>query len=482
MSIAIVTRSHASTGIIFVRMWSQGVKLGEVNDVDIDEPADNQILAYDETVGVWKNIDIPESAGIVASATPPEETTSIWFNTETGITYIYYDDFWTSIAGSSGAPIISDTPPVDPVLGTQWFNSSTGKSYLYYSDAWVEIDSNGTSEVSAGNAIINGGFEINQRNFTSTTSSGIFTFDRWQTFTEGLQTSTFSSQVFTPGAAPLAGYEATNYLRIVTADTSGTASQTRIQQRIEDVRTFAGQTVTFSFFARAGSGTPSIAVEALQSFGTGGTPSAVVTGSVATGTVIKRQISTLWARYSGVFTIPSIAGKTIGTTTNGHLQFNIVVNAGSAVDVRTDSLGLQNNTFDIWGVQLEAGAVATPFRRNAPSIQGELAACQRYYWRAGGDTLFQILSGETIVEGSTVLAGFINPSTMRITPTAIEFSTLMVYDGTSVISATNATLGLSGRYKSRANLTLASSPTANRPWWVMTNNSLAGFIGFSAEL
>jgi hypothetical protein len=62
---------------------------------------DGQILTKTSSTDyatAWE--DIPESAGIIASATPPLDINSIWFNTENGSAYIYYDDFWTSISGA----------------------------------------------------------------------------------------------------------------------------------------------------------------------------------------------------------------------------------------------------------------------------------------------------------------------------------------------------------------------------------------------
>jgi excinuclease UvrABC helicase subunit UvrB len=56
MNVAIVTRSHASTGIIFIRMWSQGVDLHEVNDVAITDAATGDFLRYNGTT--WINSSV----------------------------------------------------------------------------------------------------------------------------------------------------------------------------------------------------------------------------------------------------------------------------------------------------------------------------------------------------------------------------------------------------------------------------------------
>jgi hypothetical protein len=59
-AVAIVTRSHASTGILFVRMWSQGESLGELHDVLLTSVSDGQVIKYDATNGIWVN-------GVIAS-------------------------------------------------------------------------------------------------------------------------------------------------------------------------------------------------------------------------------------------------------------------------------------------------------------------------------------------------------------------------------------------------------------------------------
>ena len=224
------------------------------------------------------------------------------------------------------------------------------------------------------NKFINADFAINQRGFTSTTSSNTYGFDRWKSLQAG-GTSTYSAQTFTVGAAPVAGYEAKNYARIVTSGQSAASDYSTFDQAIESVRTFAGQTVTISFWAKAATGTPKIAVSASQNFGTGGSPSSVVItyGGQAT-------LSTSWARYSVTMAIPSISGKTLGTTAGtDSLEILFWVSAGSNYNAYTGSMGIQNNTFDFWGAQIEYGSIATPFQTaSGGSPQAELAMCRRY--------------------------------------------------------------------------------------------------------
>jgi hypothetical protein len=330
------------------------------------------------------------------------------------------------------------------------------------------------------NKIINGDFAINQRGFTSTTSSG-YGFDRFDFTTAGDGTTTHSAQTFTPGSAPVAGYEATNFARLVTTGQTSATVVSILRQYIENVRTLAGQTATISFWAKAASGTPNIAVEVNQNFGSGGSPSAGVNTYVGQVT-----LSTSWARYSISVSVPSISGKTIGTTANSSsFGLNLWVSAGSNFNARTGSLGIQTNTFDIWGVQVEAGSVATAFQTATGTLQGEIALCQRYYQRINGSEggVYSLIA-PGLTRTNQVFGNWVLPVKMRTTPSSIDFSTIgYINSSGSGIAMTTATLdtalcGPSGIVFYGTATGVAGGTFGQ----VVIYNSSSGYFGISAEL
>ena len=216
------------------------------------------------------------------------------------------------------------------------------------------------SNFAAGkNKIINGAFDVWQRGSTVnlSNSTNAFLADRFQclvTFSAG--TGSISRQTFTPGTAPVAGYEGQYFHRLNTATT---ATYIEILQKIEDVRTLAGQNVTISFWAKASS---AVTVKNLirQNFGSGGSANVDNTANF--------NLTTSWQRFSRTIEpLGSLSGKTIGT--NSYLGFFLYQDTGA----------LGGLDIDLWGVQIEASNTATAFQTATGTIQGELAACQRYY-------------------------------------------------------------------------------------------------------
>jgi len=203
------------------------------------------------------------------------------------------------------------------------------------------------------NKIINGDMNIWQRGTSYTFTGNGYSYgaaDRWFIFGYNAS-STLTQQAFTAGAAPVAGYESAFFARF---NSTGTANF--FGQRIEDARTFAGNPVTLSFWAKSASTQTLSLVELEQNFGSGGSASVYTSLTAPT-------LTTSWVRYSMTVTLPSISGKTVGTSS--FLQLGLK--------------GAINNAIDVWGVQLEYGSKATPFKTATGTIQGELSACQRYY-------------------------------------------------------------------------------------------------------
>ena len=228
--------------------------------------------------------------------------------------------------------------------------------------------SNGGPLAGFRNRIINGDFDFWQRGTSFTGNE--YGADRWVNSRAGT-THTATRQAFTLGQTDVPG-EPTYFCRTIVASVAGAGNNSILLQKIEDVRTFAGQQVTISFWAKVDA-TKNIAVDIRQYFGTGGSPSALVRGIGTT----KVSIGTSWQKVTVTATMPSISGKTLGTDNNNHLTLNIWFDAGSDWNSDTDSLGQQSGTFDIAQVQIEPGPVATPFEQRP--IGTELALCQRYF-------------------------------------------------------------------------------------------------------
>lgn len=359
------------------------------------------------------------------------------------------------------------------------------KARVYDGSQWIDLASsvtdlsnyaNLTNTPVSGfrNAIINGDFRINQRSFSSTTTNGTYGFDRWLLGYSG-GTATYSAQTFTAGN-PITGYEPTNFARIATTSQSATSTYTIFQQKIEDVRTFAGQTITISLWAKASTGTPKVAIEVEQYFGTTGSPSAAV--QTYAGQI---TLSTSWTRYSVTVNIPSISGKTI--TSNNFLALNLWTSAGSDFNTRSGSLGIQNATIDFWGIQVEPGSVATPFEQRP--IGTELALCQRYYYRNETSVVNGSFAGGRAVATNNARFEMPFPVTMRTNPTAISNTTVSnnfyIGDGVTNTAVTSLTFGAAGTNIVSFDAAVASGLTQYRPVNIFGSNT-GMFIAFSAEL
>jgi hypothetical protein len=322
------------------------------------------------------------------------------------------------------------------------------------------------------NKIINGAFNVWQRGNTfNSAADNAYTADRWAYTFNGGGTRNITRETFTPGTAPVAGYEGEYYLKIDQTVAASGASIATLYTRIENARTLAGQTVTVSFFAKTDSNrTTSTASGLTQNFGTGGSPS----GTVFTNAASTFSFTTSWQRYSFTVNLPSVSGKTFGTNNNSFLQLNIRLFLDTTF------------TFDIWGVQVEAGSTATAFQTATGTIQGELAACQRYYYRINADTLNSRFGvGHNL---TTTVATFLTtfPVTMRIRPTALEQSgTATDYrvnhaNTGTVCSAVPGFINANFTC-AQTNLVVASGLTAGQG----SNGGFAttdGFVGWSAEL
>lgn len=329
-----------------------------------------------------------------------------------------------------------------------------------------------TTEYVAGNTrgmknyIINGGFDIWQRG-DSFSISGSYTADRYR-IDNSIDSHTLSKLILLPGELS----SSTHAMRNVTNGAVGVSSYASVAQRIEYVRTLAGKEVTISFMAKADT-VKDIAFEIQQNFGVGGSP------NVTTKPTTNITLSTSWELYSFTVTLPSILGKTIGSSS--YLNLVTWFSAGGSFDLRTNSLGLQSGTFDIAQVQLEEGAIATPFEVRPIGL--ELSLCQRYYEKHSYYTNRRVTQGAGYIhQDGKMRSSYTFMQIKRSVPTFLRSSAGMTYEanGTSglITGLSTAELATGG-----ALLLIGSSatfPVSQAGSVFMSSN--ADYLAFDAEL
>jgi hypothetical protein len=260
--------------------------------------------------------------------------------------------------------------PNSPTVG-QIVTGGNGASYQWDGVKWDASSAiTGAAANNVGrNLLHNGLFNIAQRGDGPLTTNG-FAADRWA-FYRDTDTGAITRNVTALGG--IAGDESSAYYMLVDFTGSVVASGlSALYQSIEDVRRLAGKTVTVSFYALCWAGNIKLGVSFDQNFGTGGSPSAIV--STAGQSITLNQA---WQRYSLTFNIPSVIGKTLGTNNNHFTIMDFFFSAGANNAIRSGNVGVQTGKVQLWGMQLEIGNVMTPLEKPDPQV--ELANCQRFY-------------------------------------------------------------------------------------------------------
>lgn len=263
---------------------------------------------------------------------------------------------------------------------TSYDNTTSGLTATDVQDAIDEVEGRvDTTESSllkglnhGKNLIINGDLSIWQRG-TSQTTSDYGSIDRFSSV-YSTSVATLSQQSFTVGQTDVPNNPTYFMRETLGTPYAGTSQFSLLKYKMEDVTITSGKEVTLTFWAKADAA-KDVAVEFVQDFGTGGSPSASVTGL----SVTTLSLTTTWALQTITFTPPSVSGKTLGTDGNSSLVLNIWFNAGSDHNARTNSLGTQTITFDSAQFQLEFGGSATQFEYVHPADQ--IARCLWYFER-----------------------------------------------------------------------------------------------------
>jgi hypothetical protein len=247
-----------------------------------------------------------------------------------------------------------------------------------------------------------------------------------------------------------------------------------LTQNLESVNSipYAGKTITLSYYARAGANfsAASSILNAQVVTGTG-TDQNIISGYTGQSSPLSGNatLTTTWQRFSVTGSIGSSA-----TQIAPLFEFVPVGTAGA------------NDYFEVTGVQIDIGSVALPFRTYAGTIQGELAACQRYYFRttSPGSTGTLVVPTAFAFSSTGSDATIQFPVAMRTSPSSVDFSNLSFsrfdntgYNLSSITLATNT----GSSFGILLYATISGGTAGNVGKWLCQTTATA-YLGLSAEL
>ena len=320
------------------------------------------------------------------------------------------------------------------------------------------------------NVLINGDFKVWQRGTSGVMATGFGTgylADRWTSARAGYAAGgTVSRQT-----ASLDGFQ---YCARVQRDSGNTSTVSSWYfQTLETVTSIplVNKPVVYSFYIRAGanfSGTVTAQLYSGTATDQGSYPNTGITGSV---TVIASALSltTSWQRVV-------LYGNVGASATQLFAGFQHVPSgtAGAA------------DYYEVTGVQLEQNYQPTPFEQRPYGV--ELALCQRYYFKYYGKSGgYGRIPSTGSSYGGAAWQGVVNmPTTMRTTPSSIDYSGIGCTDNVSFDSAafTGVTLNTANSHSDGLFITTSggSGITSGAGQILILRGEASAYFGIGAEL
>ena len=330
------------------------------------------------------------------------------------------------------------------------------------------------------NLVINGAMQVAQRgtSFTNVTTS--WGADRFIAYVDSMGTFDISNTSDTPS-----GFSNSLKWSCNTADASPSGNDEAFIQTILEAQNLQhleygsadAKTITVSFWVKSSEtgsfGLWLYAIDGTRAFDTSYTISSANTWEKKTITVVGDASGTINNdNGAGLYVRWMLGTAATGTMSNSWKSPSNTAPTGS-VNIQ----GAVGRTFYLTGVQLEVGKVATPFEHR--SYGEELALCQRYYYRYGGN------GRENLVGGSNTNTGYFTiqfPTTMRTAPSFSNGGGFTVNNFSSAGTPSDINGGLTSVNSAEFQTVGGVTYTLGNALLIYETSTNSGNLKFDAEL